>query len=64
MTTVVAIGCSHTYGTMLDGIQSSSLFNLNNNYAALFAKKNILDLLILIFLLMVLIKMLILNLED
>ena len=40
MTTVVAIGCSHTYGTMLDGIQSSSLFNLNNNYAALFAKKN------------------------
>jgi len=40
MTTLVAIGCSHTYGTMLDGIQSSSLFNLQNNYAALLAKKN------------------------
>ena len=40
MTTIVAIGCSHTYGTMLDGLQSSSLFNINNNYAALLAKKN------------------------
>ena len=40
MTTIVAIGCSHTYGTMLDGKQSSSLYNLNNNYAALLAKKN------------------------
>ena len=40
MTSIVAIGCSHTYGTMLDGKQSSSLFNLNNNYAALLAKKN------------------------
>tara|TARA_B100000424_G_scaffold88152_1_gene65964 strand:+ start:3320 stop:4042 length:723 start_codon:yes stop_codon:yes gene_type:complete len=40
MTTIVAIGCSHTYGTLLDGKQSSSLFNLNNSYAGCVAKKH------------------------
>jgi len=40
VTTLVAFGCSHTYGTMLDGKQSSSLFNYHNNYAGLIAKQN------------------------
>jgi hypothetical protein len=40
MTTLVAIGCSHTSGSMMDGKNGSSEYNVANTFAGVLAKKH------------------------
>lgn len=40
MTTLVTIGCSHTAGSMIDGVSGTGFYNSNHSFGGLLAKKH------------------------